>query len=471
MTRRLDERAWILSAGRTPDWDYVFRRRVAGSLARLPEIAKAYERDAPKAARRKRHSRVLRWFHGARGAARDRLAAHPAFDYWLYLWDRHFAVPAPSGEDNWRLQFGLFSGLAAALALSGKGVLELDATLDPDAHFHVYGTPFFVAFPKERALSDLLVKIGPERVTLELAGGPKADIPRAAFSAPSPAREAAFGEATLHASLPVSADMRVDTCGFLTTQGVVMHGLAAPSDPEKERFAAVLSRALAHVQERDPGLYAEMTDLVVSLVPLENPKNYGSVSSSYVNMRGTICLSHADDPLLQAETLIHEFCHQKMNQLLLVDPVLAPGQAGQVFFSPWRPDARRLRGLILGAHAFLNVAAYLIKSLSREEYDVQERVSVMLNVSRRLFEVDDALRTVCGYASFTDFGARFILGMCRETQKAFHAVQWFPAEVLKEARTAVEKNRAAHALPLLGIHKAEGFKAKVDQVRFKQAAA
>lgn len=464
----LDESAWILSQGRTKDWDFVFKKRVDGSLARLPAIAKAYEKECPKDARRALHLKGLKYFFSGNGRVRDRIAAHPAFDYWLYLWDRHFAGNAPSGGENWRLQFGLFQGLATALALSRKGTAEFDAILDPDAHFHIYGTPYFVAFPKARALADLKVKVTSSALELRPAGGPKISIPRARLALDAPASQAAFGEAILHASDRVSAEMRVDVCGFLATQGVVMHGLAKPTGEERVKFAASLSRALEHVSERDPGLYDELTDMVVSLVPLENPKNYGSVSSSYVNMRGTICLSHSDDPLLQAETLIHEFCHQKMNQLLLVDEALTSGQGGQVFFSPWRPDARRLRGLILGAHAFLNVAAYLIKSVSREEYELQQRVAVMLNVTRRLFEVDDALRTVCGYASLTEFGRRFILGMCRETQKCFHAIQWYPPELVAESKKQAQKHRELHALPNLGIHKADGFKAQASSVRFRQ---
>src|SRR5262249_20134232 len=113
----------------------------------------------------------------------------------------------------------------------------------------------------------------------------------------------------------VAPGLEVDDQGWLLMHGVTVHGRAKLDGPARERFIAVLRRVLADMAADAPELCAEMTDLVRVLVPLENPEGMGSVSSSYVNMRGAICLSHAEDPLLQAETLIHEFCHQKLNQL------------------------------------------------------------------------------------------------------------------------------------------------------------
>jgi HEXXH motif-containing protein len=99
-----------------------------------------------------------------------------------------------------------------------------------------------------------------------------------------------------------------------------------------------------------------------------------------------------------AETLIHEFCHQKANLLSTADPLLKPGQGGQVFYSPLRPDARRLWGLLLGAHAFVNVNRYLQRVLLREDFSDKERARVQGIVARRLTHVDDMLRTVSLYA-------------------------------------------------------------------------
>jgi len=202
-------------------------------------------------------------------------------------------------------------------------------------------------------------------------------------------------------------------------------------------------------------------DTGVGAAVAASPK-FGSVSSSYVNLRGAICLSHCEDPILQAETLIHEFCHQKMNQLMVVEPILLPGQSGQVFYSPWRKDPRRLRGLMLGAHAFLNVSKYLLGSLSRGSFREEAGVDAMLNVAQRLYQIESALRTLAIYGSCTEFGREFILGMWRELGLLFHGIQWFPGALIAEARENAQKHRAQFALSDTGFHKSPGF---VDTVK------
>lgn len=429
----LDERAWIYSGGLTPEWRAVAAARLKQALAKLEGAAVALRRKAPAGARAKRYAAGLDYFLSARCPERDRLALHPAFDYWLFLWDRHFAAPGP--EENWHLQFGLFQTFPLWLAYKQGRRLEADLVSDPDGHVHFDAGPGHVAVPpgplKAVADGSGIRLSGEEGFTAKLTQG----------SGPwTRAPQAGGGMTARH-------------CGLLLTQGVTMHGLASPSRRELERFAGSLETAVSHIRERDEAFYGELTDMVRVLVPLETPEKHGSVSSSYVNLRGAICLSHSEDPLLQAETLIHEFCHQKMNQLLLVEPILLPGQSGQVFYSPWRADARRLRGLILGAHAFLNVASYLLTTLSREKYGPRARVSVMRNAARRLFEVEEALRCVSAYGSYTDFGRRFILGMSRELMLLFHAAQLIPAGLMSEARAAQAAHRAKYTVPGTGLHK------------------
>lgn len=431
--KTLDERRWIFGGGATPEWAWVVRRRRELALAHLARVEKDYLKNAPKSVRARRYAAGLRYFLKTRGDERDRLAVHPCFDYWLDLHARHFDKPVE--ESDWHLQFGLFQSFAAALALSRGERLELDAVADPDGRFFLYGTPRFLELAPT------------ERFTLKVAGG-KLDRPESGRLV-----EAAPG-------------MIADDRGWLMVHGVTMHGLVSLSDAERARFAQVLSKALSDLAERDPGLHAEMADMVFCLVPLKNPVEHGSVSSSYVNLRGLIALSHSEDAVLQAETLIHEFCHQKMNQLLVVDPVLLPGQSGQVFYSPWRKDARRLRGLLLGAHAFLNVARYLATSLSREAYPEEQQIELMVNVALRVNQVEAALKGLLGYGSFTEFGRRFVIGMWSELEQLRHAILWYPPALLKEQADAAAAHRAAHALGDTGFHKSVEHLDKIARVAF-----
>jgi HEXXH motif-containing protein len=435
--KALDERRWIFGGGLTSEWSWVVRRRCELALAALARVEKDYLKGAPPSVRAKSYAAGLRYFLKTKGPERDRLAVHPCFDYWLDLHARHFSNPAQ--EHDWHLQFGLFQSFPMALALAKGDTLGLDATADPDGRFFLYGTPKFLQGEPSAALR------------LRAAGG-KLEVN---------GRKAALLDLT-EAIPGVVADDR----GWLMVHGVTMHGLVGLAPAERARFADVLQQAFRDLAERDPGLHAEMTDMVVALVPLRNPVDHGSVSSSYVNLRGAIALSHAEDPVLQAETLIHEFCHQKMNQLLVVDPVLLPGQSGQVFYSPWRADARRLRGLLLGAHAFLNVARYLATSLAREEFPDIQKIELMVNVALRLNQVEAGLKALTGYGAFTEFGRRFVMGMWSELEVLRHSVLWFPPALREEQAAVAAAHRAQYALAETGFHKSAGHIDKIRRTAF-----
>ena len=453
---RLDETRWIVSGKVDAEWRGIHLRRLAAARLTLRSALNRFSAEAPGEVRRRRYAAALRYLLNAKGARADRLLSHPALDYWLSLWERHFARPAAAAD--WHLQFGLLGSFAASLALENGETLSCDAVLDPDGRFFLYGLPWALEFPSaSRARVSVRVKSG----ALSLAGrGVSGGFSLSEAAPGGPLRR-------LDEAVP---GVVVDDRGWLQLHGVTMHGTARLGAGPRRRFAEVLRQALRDMAERDPLLHGEMTDLLSVVVPLRNPSKHGSVSSSYANLRGLIALSHDEAPLLQAETLIHEFCHMKMNQLLAADPLLRPGQSGQVYYSPWRPDARRLRGLMLGAHAFLNVARYLARSLQREDYPDEQRLEVMTNVARRAHQVDWAMQALTAHGSFTEFGRRFVLGMCREAAILRHSILWFPPALVAEQKAACDSHRARHALADTFFHKDEGLLDAVPRARFAPAS-
>jgi HEXXH motif-containing protein len=433
---KLDETRWILGGGVDAEWRRVHQRRIDAARAGLRA---ALRRKLPPGPRRPKLLESAHFLARAKGPRADRALGHPCLDYWLSLWDAHFAKPF--SNDDWRLQWGVLGGLAAALSLEEGSRLEAEATLDPDGSLYLYGLPWAFDFP---GAAGRAVALSVARGVLRVKG----DGIDAAFAL----KDATAG-GPLRRLEEAAAGIVVDDRGWLQLRGVNMHGLLRLDDAARRDFASTIGRAISGMAERDPRLHAEMVDLLRVLVPLQNPQNHGSVSSSYANLRGMIALSPSEDPLLQAETLIHEFCHMKLNQLLVLDALFLPGQNGQVYYSPWRPDARRLRGLLIGAHAFLNVARYLARSIEREEADETRSLELMTNVARRLFQVESALSAATEHGRFTEFGRSFVLGMWRELGVLRHSVLWFPPALVAEQRAAHEAHRREHALSGTWIHK------------------
>ena len=77
------------------------------------------------------------------------------------------------------------------------------------------------------------------------------------------------------------------------------------------------------------------------------------------NLRGAILLTATDVQAI-GDLLCHEASHLRMLPFLGRDPLVAADpEADRIgFASPWRPDPRPLRGVLLGVHAFLNVCGF-----------------------------------------------------------------------------------------------------------------
>lgn len=422
----IDGADWVVGGGLGASWTAVKAVRARAAAEELGRAASWAQGVGPLAARGIPPS--MRAVLEAPEPVRTALLLFPAMDCWL-SYAPSFTAGARAPEEA-EVHFAYFQSFAAAAALLGGGTLSLKVLLSKDARFHATGSRHFLSFPASCAGREALVTVRRGRLA---------------------------GRCGAHAGRPgllpeLAAGMWVEQDDPLVLQPVVMHGLVRNDAKAQARFAAVLTRAMARMEAVDPGLTAEMRDFLRLIVPLDNPKDYGSVSSSYKNLRGALCLSHSDDALLQEETLIHEFCHQKANLLTAADPLLKPGQGGQVVYSPLRPDARRLWGLLLGAHAFINVNRYLLRVLRREDFSKRDRLSVQGNIARRLWHVDDMLRTVSLYADLTPVGERFQGRMWREHALTLHDALGFPAAALEEGRARWLEHRGEKGLSNTGFY-------------------
>lgn len=445
----LSEELWTLSDGPASEWRGVLGLRVRSSLERLKAVRALLRRGAPASLRPYRLPEALSEFLAAPAAARDALALFPGMDCWLSISDTFLKGSRPARE--WEVHFPFFKCFEAALAAATGRSRRLAVRLDPEGRFHVTGTPEYFEFGRGAAGKPAEVRVEGGKVRAALDGRP----------------------GRRRAKPLITPTLWVETRDPLILQPMQVQPPCGPDDALEARYARVLARAMEGIRRLDAPLHAQMGGFLRVLVPLLNPKDYGSVSSSYQNLRGAFGLSHTEDVLLQEETLVHEFCHQKLNLVSEVDPLLEPGQSGQVFYSPLRPDPRRLRGLFLGAHAFLNVNRYLLRALARRRLSAAERDSARRNVVKRLFHVEDMLRTVCGYADLTGFGRRCALLMWREHMLHHHAVLSFPKGALAEAAAEHAADRGRNALYFTGFSRraqgAAAASARIRKVRPPQA--
>jgi len=120
---------------------------------------------------------------------------------------------------------------------------------------------------------------------------------------------------------------------------------------------------------------------------------------------GAIAMSLPPDPIITAETLVHEFQHLKLGAL--IDLVCLTEPCDERVYAPWRPDPRPASGLLQGVYAHLGIARF---------WDAQRHVETGEdNVFRAhlMYErwrptIEASASTLLGTDCLTPEGSRFI---------------------------------------------------------------
>jgi len=409
-----NERLWLFGRGITPEWEAVKLDRISKSIRRLKIITESAH-NWKITARDKQHLNGIKKFILSRSPLRNILITHPCFDHWLHLWSL-----SRTRSTQLEMKFGKEIVFSASTDLNGR--------------FYFYGTPYYLQLPGNKFPAIFKIRLQNKNVLLDIENGERISTRLSRIS-------------------EIIPGICTDSSNWLLTCDIAQQDLATLKGNHKDKFIFTLKSALADIEKKEPSLYAEMLEMLHTIIPLTSPSSDISVSSSYSTLRGAIALSPSEDILIQAETLIHEHCHQKINQLLPLEPMLLHGQSSRIFYSPWRTDARHLRGILLGAHAFLNVARYLAKTIKTDAIPKEKRFYIMSMMARRIFQTQDALQTLSYYGSFTEFGRRFLLGCWKELGVLRQGIERYPADILKEQKKYCANHRKAYALPGLGIHK------------------
>jgi HEXXH motif-containing protein len=87
------------------------------------------------------------------------------------------------------------------------------------------------------------------------------------------------------------------------------------------------------------------------------PGHWNSASTNEIPLALQLTFPDASTPLALGESILHETAHVKLDLLMTMVPLL-DNSADLQYRHPWREDLRPLSGVLMGAHAFLNVVVY-----------------------------------------------------------------------------------------------------------------
>ena len=173
-------------------------------------------------------------------------------------------------------------------------------------------------------------------------------------------------------------------------QTVCPPGYFVDIELNKTKWIDVLIEAFNMINDTSPELFNEMRLLISVIIPLKADKSvHPSFSFSARNRFGVIFLTFDCQPRVMADTLVHEFYHNRLNLLLEYDKILENADSDE-YYSPWRKIPRPLWGILHGCFANYGIAkfwqGYLKKYLeiSTVEREKIERGAIRTSVSLQI---------------------------------------------------------------------------------------
>jgi HEXXH motif-containing protein len=188
----------------------------------------------------------------------------------------------------------------------------------------------------------------------------------------------------------------------------LLAGLGPVSSPSREAVQAWqqgLRQAWQILVREDELLASAVAAGLTTLVPLRQDVEGPPVSAASGWAWGAIALTLPPDPLIFAETLIHEFQHLVLSAVEDIVP-LATGDGDELFYSPWRDDPRPFSSVLQGAYAFFGVTGFWRQKRHARSPATRQRADANFALRRR--NVSDALTIVTDSGKLTDTGRAFV---------------------------------------------------------------
>ena len=148
-----------------------------------------------------------------------------------------------------------------------------------------------------------------------------------------------------------------------------------------------------------------IADGISVMVPLTPRSDTDLVSATTPAAFGAFATSWPPNPVILAETLVHEFQHVKLCGLIDMVPLTRSG--GEKVYAPWRQDPRPASGLLQGVYAHLGIARFW-NAQRHAETDPDDVLRSQALFARWRSTIDRAAGTLLRTDCLTPAGVRFV---------------------------------------------------------------
>ena len=419
-----------------------YRSRYEKTARALVAVARTLERERPLGGREDEFLELWRLVEAAPPAAFSRVWTAPVSHWWVVLAyqlvGRVFsprahapeaeaygaAIGAPAPHDALARHLEEFKRLALAVALAARVDCPFRKPLRTSLPFSIPGVGRVIEGEGGIALDGLvagalIVGCAGDRLRMEIGDPPdrEEEIDRARCASPARPRLA-----------PCATARCDDYALWLDPIALRLPGVTI-AEPLRElpldfqvRQVPLVEAALARIRRHQPETFAQMRE-VLSVAAFK-PRELGDFSNvSQSDLPGAFVCSTTADPWVLADSIIHEFHHNRLFFLQEASPLFSETGDGVAergeYYSPWREDLRPLQGIFHGAYVYLPVF-WFWASAQRAVTDGALRYA-RDQIARIPRQCAIAVGQLRRHARLTDAGAELLDVLARETERAARA--------------------------------------------------
>jgi len=152
-----------------------------------------------------------------------------------------------------------------------------------------------------------------------------------------------------------------------------------------------------------------MANAVSVVVPLVAERKNDRISATSPAAFGAIATSWPPDPVIMAETMVHEFQHVKLGALMSLIPLTEPSD--KLEYAPWRLDPRPADALLHGIYAHLGIALFW-GAQQEIETDPDDILRARVQYARWRSVIEPTTRALMQAGCLTEDGRRFADRLC-----------------------------------------------------------
>lgn len=397
-------RTLVSPTGDTPLITALLLKQYHKTLMSLHQLHQKLLDEAPDLVKTAGFIQAYEVLKPVRAAAQEAVLGYPSVKVWLdTAWSlarRQSHVRFP--EMHMRMHLEEFGRVVLAAVLkSGSGDFESVTWTDAKGRVALPGTGTYVESPQLDSYQRVRVRVSDGTISARPAGR----MSEAQFELMQQVVPTIADGIELNA---VDSDLRKAGVGSFDFEDLSLEAVV--------KWRSTLEQSWAWISECSPPLATEMMMSVRAIIPVRSSSVDVHTSASFRETPGLIALSWTADASVMVEALVHEYHHQKLNTLLNIDPIIVGPSADATYYSPWRPDARPLLGVLHGAYAFQAVLQFY-----KEMFEAEVPLLHETRIRQRMYllkgQVQTALNTLRDVAQLSPLGEALVEAMWEKIDK------------------------------------------------------